>query len=311
MKKKITAIVLCVAMLAIAIVGSTMAYFTDVDQNTNAYGVAGLDISLSEQVNHVDGAGNSKPMLSGNSEVTGLQTNVTGIEYQHIMPGDVMNKTVTVTNEEDYPAYVALAIKQEGWKNFNSNIDDYFEAIGTDMQTVTDNIFTGSGWNGLSYDKYTNGYEIRYYPKNVAPVDQDGSESYVGNSATEALLIAVDYTVQQGAANIGYAAGYKDNMFGEQFVDTSGLTLSRCVNGEVYGSLNANDRLWVYYLYLPAHKSYTLDLTITCPTYINNTNIAAFEAMVIDVQATAIQVDGFATAKEAFTELNKTYNFSF
>ena len=35
MKKKILAIVLCVAMLAIAIVGGTMAYFTDTEGVTN------------------------------------------------------------------------------------------------------------------------------------------------------------------------------------------------------------------------------------------------------------------------------------
>lgn len=314
MKKKIVALTLVVAMLAIAIVGTTLAYFTDSDQKTNAYGVAGLDITLTEQVNHVDDVDNEKTMYTASGEeVKGLTTQP-GINFKHIMPGDVMTKVVTVTNEENYPAYVALAIKQEGWRNFNYNIDDYFEGLGYDavaMQTVTNDIFSGTGWNGLSYDKYNNTFDVRYYPAGVAPVDQDGSESYVGNTAAAPILIAVDYTVLQGATNTGYAAGYKDNMFGEQFTDTSGLTLSRCTGGEMYGSLNVSDRLWVYYLYMPAKTSYTLDLTVTCPAYINTTNIAAFENMVIDVRATAIQVDGFATAKDAFTELNKTYDFSY
>lgn len=311
MKKKIVALTLVVAMLAIAIVGGTLAYFTDVDQATNAYGVAGLDISLSETVDHVDGVGNLKAMVDGNAEVTGPVTG-NGIAYQHIMPGDVMTKVVTVANEEDYPAYVALAIKQENWKAFNLNVDDYFEGKGYDaaqMQAVTDDIFSGTGWNGLVYDK-TAGNDVRYYP--TVTVDaQDGLKSYVGNDSTEPILIAVDYTVQQGAGNVGYAAGYKDNMFGEQFQDGA-YTLSRCTGGEMYGSLNAtNERMWVYYLYLPAHTSYTLDLTVTCPTYMVLENIEAFENMVIDVRATAIQVDGFATAKDAFTELNNTYDFGF
>ena len=37
MKKKITAICLCVALLAIAIVGATLAYFTDTKSATNTF----------------------------------------------------------------------------------------------------------------------------------------------------------------------------------------------------------------------------------------------------------------------------------
>ena len=37
MKKKILAMCLCVAMLAIAIVGGTLAYFTDTDTQTNVF----------------------------------------------------------------------------------------------------------------------------------------------------------------------------------------------------------------------------------------------------------------------------------
>ena len=48
MKKKILAIVLCVAMLAIAIVGGTMAYFTDEHEQTNTLTMGKVDIELSE-----------------------------------------------------------------------------------------------------------------------------------------------------------------------------------------------------------------------------------------------------------------------
>ena len=48
MKKKILAIVLCVAMLAIAIVGGTMAYFTDEHEQTNTFTMGKVDIELSE-----------------------------------------------------------------------------------------------------------------------------------------------------------------------------------------------------------------------------------------------------------------------
>ena len=48
MKKKILAIVLCVAMLAIAVVGGTLAYFTDNAAKTNTFTMGKVDIELTE-----------------------------------------------------------------------------------------------------------------------------------------------------------------------------------------------------------------------------------------------------------------------
>lgn len=48
MKKKITAIFLCVALVAIAIVGASLAYFTDTDEKTNTFTVGNVDIVLTE-----------------------------------------------------------------------------------------------------------------------------------------------------------------------------------------------------------------------------------------------------------------------
>ena len=44
MKKKIIAICLCVAMLAIAMVSGTLAYFTDTDQKENVFTVGNVSI---------------------------------------------------------------------------------------------------------------------------------------------------------------------------------------------------------------------------------------------------------------------------
>ena len=49
MKKKLTAIFLCVALVAIAIVGASLAYFTDTDQATNTFAVGNVKIELIEQ----------------------------------------------------------------------------------------------------------------------------------------------------------------------------------------------------------------------------------------------------------------------
>ena len=48
MKKKLTAIFLCVALVAIAVVGASLAYFTDTANKTNVFTVGKVDISLDE-----------------------------------------------------------------------------------------------------------------------------------------------------------------------------------------------------------------------------------------------------------------------
>ena len=49
MKKKLTAIFLCVALVAIAVVGASLAYFTDTDKATNTFAVGNVKIELIEQ----------------------------------------------------------------------------------------------------------------------------------------------------------------------------------------------------------------------------------------------------------------------
>ena len=59
MKKKILALSLCVVMLAIAIVGSTLAYFTDTKSATNTFTVGNVSIKLIESKFHREGNDNS------------------------------------------------------------------------------------------------------------------------------------------------------------------------------------------------------------------------------------------------------------
>ena len=63
MKKKILAMSLCVVMLAIAIVGGTLAYFTDTKTATNTFTVGGVKIELIEQQRKVDENGDKTTEL--------------------------------------------------------------------------------------------------------------------------------------------------------------------------------------------------------------------------------------------------------
>ena len=59
MKKKLTAIFLCVAFVAIAIVGASLAYFTDTKSATNTFTVGNVKIDLIESKFHREGNDNS------------------------------------------------------------------------------------------------------------------------------------------------------------------------------------------------------------------------------------------------------------
>ena len=54
MKKKIFAVVLCVAMLAVAVAGGSLAYFTDKHAQTNTFTAGKVGIYLDEAVVKLD-----------------------------------------------------------------------------------------------------------------------------------------------------------------------------------------------------------------------------------------------------------------
>ena len=76
MKKKITAIFLCVALVAIAIVGASLAYFTDTDSATNTFTVGNVKIDLIESRYHREGSGSS-----GDTTIPTPDKTASGMKY--------------------------------------------------------------------------------------------------------------------------------------------------------------------------------------------------------------------------------------
>ena len=76
MKKKITAIFLCVALVAIAIVGASLAYFTDTDSATNTFTVGNVKIDLIESKYHRTGSDNS-----GDTSIPDPTNTASGMKY--------------------------------------------------------------------------------------------------------------------------------------------------------------------------------------------------------------------------------------
>ena len=80
MKKKLIAISLVVAMLAVAIVGGSLAYFTDTKSATNTFTVGNVKIDLIEQQKGANGLENfvpNKTLLPGTSDKNAVSKIVT------------------------------------------------------------------------------------------------------------------------------------------------------------------------------------------------------------------------------------------
>ena len=92
MKKKITAIFLCVALVAIAIVGASLAYFTDTKSATNTFVVGNVKIELIEQQRGENGL---VPFEQNKKLVPGKSND-----------GNAVSKIVTVKNTGANDAWV-------------------------------------------------------------------------------------------------------------------------------------------------------------------------------------------------------------
>ena len=76
MKKKLTAIFLCVALAAIAIVGASLAYFTDTKSATNTFTVGNVKIELIESRYHRQGSGGT-----GDTSIPAPSETASGMKY--------------------------------------------------------------------------------------------------------------------------------------------------------------------------------------------------------------------------------------
>lgn len=310
MKKKIIALSVALVLVVAAAVSATLAYFTDEDNLSNKYVIGDIKIDAWEDAVHTDMNNNTINAAKAEiNKVGGANETETGFLYDNIFPGDTMTKEVTVDNTGANGAYVAIAVTRTGYANFNRNIDNYYEAMegygpeSAALEALYDDIFVGDGWMNIRYSKEgstiydSKGKLLRGYPEAaITAVDnQAGDNDYFNNEPTEATLIAVDFAKCAGIKNgtpVNYCTSYAENMLDKKYYDAVG---DNCIT--------------VYYYYIPAGKSANLDLTIDVPAAIDENSINAFADMEVNVRATAIQAQGFATAEDAFVALADVYPY--
>ena len=190
MKKKITALCLCVALLAVAVVGASLAYFTDTKTATNTFTVGNVKIDLIESRYHREGNDNS-----GDTSIPDPTQTASGMQYvtdghkaftddeikadaanysayigergKNMVPGRNFAKCPYVVNTGANDAYVRIRVmaphdyegSYRGFINamFCSTATSSGEfqqgANGENWPVVEANGYTDE--NGLKYDVYT------------------------------------------------------------------------------------------------------------------------------------------------------------
>ena len=109
MKKKLTAIFLCVALVAIAVAGASLAYFTDTKSATNTFTVGNVKIELIESRFHREGNDNSgDTSIPDPTHKVTADDNMKYVTTGHTMFTDAEIKADAATYMEDY-----LAVKGE------------------------------------------------------------------------------------------------------------------------------------------------------------------------------------------------------
>ena len=137
MKKKLTVIFLCVALAAIAIVGASLAYFTDTKSATNTFTVGNVKIDLIESKFHREGNDNSgdttipdpthkvvaddgmKYVTTGHTMFTDeeikkdaetYKTDYLAVKGQNMVPGRGVAKCPYVVNTGANDAYIRIRV---------------------------------------------------------------------------------------------------------------------------------------------------------------------------------------------------------
>ena len=121
MKKKLVAISLVVAMLAVAVIGGSLAYFTDTDEATNTFTAGGVKIDLIEQ--QVNKEGTALEDFAQNQVLMPIVGSAQGEKDDFGQPvaKNYVDKMVTIKNTGKSAAYV------RAYFAIPADLDDGFE----------------------------------------------------------------------------------------------------------------------------------------------------------------------------------------
>ena len=190
MKKKLTVIFLCVALAAIAIVGASLAYFTDTKSVTNTFTVGKVKIDLIESKFHREGNDNSgdtsipdpthkvtagddmKYVTTGHTMFTDdeikadaktYQVDYLAVKGKNMVPGRNFAKCPYVVNTGANDAYVRIRvmIPHDGDVDNGGIINAMFCSTATSSGEFQHGA-NGVNWPVVEMNGYTDGNGLKY-----------------------------------------------------------------------------------------------------------------------------------------------------
>ncbi|MCI6987749.1 MAG: CalY family protein [Clostridium sp.] len=154
MKKKLLAIGLAVAVLAVTIVGMSIAYFTDTDNETNTFTVGNVHIQLNEQERQLNADGSTiLGNFTQNKPLFPIVGSAQGEKDEFGLPtaANYVDKVITIKNtgasDAFIRAYFAIpAALDDGYETFNAGLNILHFNFGNKVENG--NVYTtfGTEW---------------------------------------------------------------------------------------------------------------------------------------------------------------------
>ena len=270
MKKKIVAFTLVIAMLAIAIVGGTLAYFTDFDEKTNVIAIGEVTAKLYESKYHRGANSSSYLFMTGQPEVLDDATIVADDATYHtdylpnatLMPFDLKSEHRVQSMFEE------CTVAKNAYVQNTSTTNDCFVMVSylipADIAPYLDIFYV----------------DTQFVAEDDKILDAD-ARTLDNTDKSEPV-----YThVSSSGANFVEQGAYLAEIDGEEYYVADFIYLERLTPGE-------------FTQYSPISKI-TLIPTVTEET-IETLGLAEDRQFDILVEAHVIQADGFYNALEAF-----------
>ena len=190
MKKKLTAIFLCVAMFAVAVVGASLAYFTDTDNATNTFAVGNVTIDLIEQQRGEDGLED----FEQGKKLYPIVGSAQGEKDEYGMPTakNYVDKMVTIENTGSEKAYIRAyfaipSALDDGYETFNAGMNVLHFNFGNKVVDGKISSTYGVEWN-WTHDGKWNYYETEIDGIKYSVYYADYFEAVEAGAATEQFV---------------------------------------------------------------------------------------------------------------------------
>lgn len=186
-KKNILTAAVSLSLVACLSIGATLAYFSDTTkEKQNVFSTGNVKITLVDETNGPDLANGDQWFVKSDDD--------TGIQFGNVQPGDVVDKKVGVTlNENSSNCYVALKV------TVTANDKDGKALEVAELQSSIIETAIANGWLNKMVDKDT---MMFYYPVEFSNTDKAAA---LGAELFEEVTIPADWGNQYAGVDLNIA----------------------------------------------------------------------------------------------------------